>query len=101
MEKGGTVADPTPADPPRSETFPSATQNPDPAPKPEIIKEEEDTKARPAVGGDGSQAQSNKRKLGSVDELRNSTYFKIRSIIRDLRPLFIQVQASFFSVLKP
>ncbi|KAF2315610.1 hypothetical protein GH714_040124 [Hevea brasiliensis] len=38
------------------------------------------------------RTHSNKRKLSSV-ELRNSSYFKIRALVRQLRPQFIQVKA--------
>ncbi|KAJ4950815.1 hypothetical protein NE237_027647 [Protea cynaroides] len=34
--------------------------------------------------------QNKKRKLGDVD-LHNSTYFKIRAVVKDLRPFFIEV----------
>ncbi|KAJ9164182.1 hypothetical protein P3X46_023788 [Hevea brasiliensis] len=39
------------------------------------------------------RTHSNKRKLSSV-ELRNSSYFKIRALVRQLRPQFIQVLQS-------
>lgn len=37
------------------------------------------------------QIQSNKRKLADNADLRNSAYFKVRALTRQLRPQFIQV----------
>lgn len=99
MAEASTVADPpipNPADPPKPETA-AETQNPNPTPKPEPKDAEQEP--NPA---DASQAQTKKRKLehsGAVAELRGSAYFKIRSVIKQLRPLFIEVQVSFVGSL--
>ncbi|XP_043698202.1 uncharacterized protein LOC122648942 isoform X2 [Telopea speciosissima] len=47
--------------------------------------------APPAVAAvAAASVQNKKRKLEDVD-LRNSTYFKIRAVVKDLRPCFIEV----------
>lgn len=88
LGSSGTVADPPVPNPEapaagsatqQKPPPPPQTQNLDPTPKPETKPEER------------KPAETKKRKSGHVEELRNSAYFKIRSIIKDLRPLFIEV----------
>ncbi|KAJ6811665.1 uncharacterized protein M6B38_152665 [Iris pallida] len=72
--------DPLPNNPGMQESDPPL---PLPLPKPEQVKPE------PTPPSSHSHGGGKKRKLVSLDDFRNTNYYKIRTIIRDLRPLFL------------
>ncbi|KAJ6825067.1 uncharacterized protein M6B38_378380 [Iris pallida] len=78
--------DPLPNNPGMQEPDPPL---PPPLPKPEQVKPEPEPE--PAPPSSHSHGGGTKRKLVSLGDFRNTNYYKIRTIIRDLRPLFLQV----------
>ncbi|KAJ6796150.1 uncharacterized protein M6B38_222170 [Iris pallida] len=76
--------DPLPSNPEMQEPDPPL---PPPLTKPEQVKPEPE----PAPPSSHSYSGEKKRKLVSLSDFHNTNYYKIRPIIRDLRPLFLQV----------